>query len=392
MTVLYYTSPAYLDIAIEVINVIKKHVDLHVLIEITPGSKISNILEVDILPNMQSIIGISKLIRKENYKHLEPYFEGCASANFIVHTHESGFSFSTIKISYKAWKFIKNIRPDIIHLEVMSLRSLGLIPFLFSSKKIFITIHDVIPHSGKKDWKIYLPRLLYLKMPYSKSYFFYSNFSKIQFEEKYKKVKYHKYVLKMYPYSYYRGYIKKEIIYKKHILLFGSLSPYKGIDILLHAMPSVFEDFPNELLVIAGRSKDAKILNQNILEKFKNRIRVLIKYIPNKELVTLIQESKFVVCPYLDATQSGVLMTSYAVNTPVIATSVGAFPEYIEQNVTGMLVPVNDPAKLAVAIKSALQNNYYETMAESISNKNKTNTWADNKDIVINAYFSYDVQ
>jgi glycosyltransferase involved in cell wall biosynthesis len=388
MIVLYYTSPAFLDIAIEVINILKRSVDLHVLIEITPGSKVSNILEVDNLPNTQSIISISELIKKEKYKYLEPYFEGCASANFIVHTHESGASFSTINISYKVWKYIKGIRPDIIHLETMSLRSLGLVPFLFSSKKIFITIHDVIPHSSKRDWKISLPRLLYLNIPYSKSYFFYSKFSKIQFEERYKKAKYRKYLLKMYPYSYYRGYIKKEISYKKHILLFGSLSPYKGIDVLLRAMPSVFEKFPDEYLVIAGRSNDDNILNGKILEKFKTQITVLNRYIPNEELVTLVQESKFVVCPYLDATQSGVLMTSYALNTPVIATSIGAFPEYIEQNVTGMLVPVNDPAKLAEAIKLALQNNFYETMEESILNKNKKNMWTNNVDIILNAYLS----
>ena len=385
---MYYTSPAFLDIAIEVINVLKRHVDLHVLIEITPRSKISNIIKVDNLPASQSIIGISELVKKENYKYLESYFDGCASANFIVHTHESGSSFSTIKISYIVWKYIKRIRPDIIHIEAMSLRSLGLVPFLFSRKKIFITIHDVIPHSSKRDWKISLPRLLYLKIPYSKSYFFYSKFSKIQFEELYKKVKYRKYLLKMYPYSYYRGYIKKGIFQKKHILLFGSLSAYKGIDILLCAMPSVFEEFPNEFLVIAGHSKDDSIFNKEILEKFKNQITVLNRYIPNEELVTLIQESKFVICPYLDATQSGVLMTSYAINTPVIATNIGAFPEYIEQNVTGMLVPVNDPVKLADAIKLALQNNFYETMEESISNKNKKNMWTNNKDIILNAYLS----
>lgn len=150
----------------------------------------------------------------------------------------------------------------------------------------------------------------------------------------------------------------------------------------------MLSEYKSELFVIAGRSIPGYNLDEDICEKHKNQKTVLNRYIPNEELVTLIQESKFVVCPYLDATQSGVLMTSYALNTPVIATSVGAFPEYIEQNVTGMLIPVNDPAKLADAIKLALQNNFYETMEESISNKNKTNMWTNNKDIILKAYLS----
>jgi glycosyltransferase involved in cell wall biosynthesis len=192
----------------------------------------------------------------------------------------------------------------------------------------------------------------------------------------------------MYPYTFYKKYAKDGILNNKHILFFGSVSQYKGIEDLLRAMPLVLEKFPNESLIIAGRSKDDNILNGEIFKKFKNQITVINRYIPNKELVTLVQESKFVVCPYLDATQSGVLMTSYALNTPVVATSVGAFPEYIEQNITGMLVPVNDPAKLADTIKLALQNNFYETMAENISTKNKINMWTNNKDIILNAYLS----
>jgi glycosyltransferase involved in cell wall biosynthesis len=388
MTVLYYTSPSYLDTAIELINVLKKHVDLHVLIEIAPRSKVRNILEVDNLITTQSIIGISELLKKENYKYLEPYFDGCKSANFIVHTHESGSSFSTIKISYIAWKYIKIIRPDIIHIEAMSLRSLGLVPFIFSSKKIFITVHDGIPHSGERNWKESLPRFLYLKIPYSKGYFFYSKFSKIQFEQYYKKDKYPKFVMRMYPSTYFKMYIKENLPERKHILFFGRLSTYKGIDVFLKAIPLVLNEFKSELFVIAGRSIPGYNLDINICEKHKNHITVLNRYIPNEELVNLIQASKFVVCPYLDATQSGVLMTSYALNTPVIASSVGAFPEYIEQNVTGILVPVNDPAKLADAIKLTLQNNFYETMEESISRKNKTNMWTNNKDIILNAYLS----
>lgn len=386
MKVLYYTATPFLDIAIEIINILKKDFDLYVLIEVTPGS--ANRIGIDKLPDNQVIISPNEILNEENYRYLEPYFEGCASSNFIVHTSKTGFSFSTIKVSYKAWLYIKKLKPDIIHMEVTSLRSLGLIPFLFSNKKIFITMHDSIPHSGENNWKISLPRLLFLKLPYPRSYFFYSEFSKIQFEQYYKKDKHPKFLMHMYPYTYYKKYAKEKIKDKTHILFFGSISPYKGIDFLLQAIPSVFKEFPNETLIIAGRSKDGFNLDQNIIKKYKNRIIILNRYIPNEELVTLIQESKFVVCPYVDATQSGVLMTAYALNKPVIATNVGAFPEYIEHNITGMLVPVSDPDKLANAIMSALNNDFYKTLENNIRTNNSSNLWALNKPLILKAYLS----
>lgn len=364
-----------MDISIEVINILKKSVDLHVLIEITPSSKINNIVEVNKLPDSPSIIGISELIKNENYKYLEPYFKGCASANFIVHTSKTGFSLSTIKISYILWRYIKSLNPEIIHLEAISFRSIAFFPFLHSGKKYFITIHDSIPHSGENNWKISWPRLLFLRSSFPKTYFFYSEFSKNQFVQYYKNDWHPKYVIRMCPYTFYKNYAKNGTINKKHILFFGSISPYKGIETLLQAMRPVLERYPTECLIIAGRQNEDYTLNNDDPPVLNNNIIFLNRYIRNEELVDLIQGAKFIVCPYLEATQSGVLMTALALNTPVIATNVGAFPEYIVQNVTGMLVPVSDPNNLAKAIISALSSDFYETLSHNIKTYNNSNLW-----------------
>lgn len=388
MKVLYYTATCFLDIAIEVINILKKDVDLHVLIEITPGSMAENIININKLPENQSFINPSELLNEESYAYLEPYLNGCASVNFIVHTYKIGFSLSSIKLFFNAWRYIKKINPDIIQIDDTSIRQLILIPFLFSINKFFIIMHDSKRHSGENNWKEIIARFLFLDLPFSKNYFFYSKFSKIQFEQHYKKDKCPKFVMRMYPYTFYKIYLKEDFPDRKHILFFGRLSPYKGIDVLLKAVPLVLNEFKSELFVIAGRSFPGYNLDENICEKHKSQILILNRYIPNEELVTLIQESKFVVCPYLDASQSGVLMTAFALNTPVIATNVGAFPEYIEHNVTGMLVTVNDPNKLAEAIMAALNNNFYKTMEENVSAKNGSDLWTFNKTILLNAYFS----
>jgi glycosyltransferase involved in cell wall biosynthesis len=79
-------------------------------------------------------------------------------------------------------------------------------------------------------------------------------------------------------------------------------------------------------------------------------------YINNETLVSYIQKSSLIVLPYTDATQSAVLMTAFAFDKPVIATSVGGIPELVENNITGILVPPRDHKKLAAAILDLLKN------------------------------------
>jgi glycosyltransferase involved in cell wall biosynthesis len=62
------------------------------------------------------------------------------------------------------------------------------------------------------------------------------------------------------------------------------------------------------------------------------------------------------VCPYVDATQSGVVMTAYAFDRPVVATRVGGLPEYVHDGQTGLLVAERDPVALAAALVSVLTN------------------------------------
>ena len=91
---------------------------------------------------------------------------------------------------------------------------------------------------------------------------------------------------------------------------------------------------------------EKKLVNQY---NFKN-IEFQLKHLSNQELCTIIQASKIIVCPYRDATQSGVIMTALALNTPIIVSNQGGLPEYIENNITGMIANTD-----AVSIASAIE-------------------------------------
>jgi glycosyltransferase involved in cell wall biosynthesis len=379
----------FMDVAIDLINVLKKHVDLHVLIEITPHGKNMTILEVDDIPNDKTLVPPSELLSEKSYRHMQSYFKGVASVHFVVHPHKSGFSYSTLQTNFRVWKYIKQFQPDVIHFETVGLRAIGMLPFLRRFRNVCITIHDPVPHTGENSWKVTLPRVIFFNMPFKKRFLFYSKFAKEQFEQHYKKIRKPKQVLQMSPYSYLRQLAGNEQPpAKKHILFFGRLSPYKGIDKLLEAMPAVLKEFPNEHLVIAGKKNDDLELNENILRNYKNNITLIEKHIPNEELVELIQGAKFIVCPYKDATQSGVLMTAFGLQTPVIATNVGSFPEFIEDDVNGLLVYADDPAALSQRICYGLRNDRYRHWQQHITARDTEAMWSRNKDILLEAYTS----
>lgn len=388
MTVVYYTSTFFLDLSLDIIKVLKEKVDLHVFIEVTSSSKNSTVADIKEFPSGKLLATPAEVLSDVSLKALAPYFEGTVSTHFVIHEHQTGFSWSTLKASLAVQKFIKPFKPEIIHFEGYTLRTIGMLPFLFSVKKVFLAIHDPVPHTGESSWKISLPNFLFFKLPFKRFFIFYSEFARKLFIENYKEVSGSKMLVKMRPYSYFKMQPDDHPTSGDHILFFGRISPYKGVDVLLKAIRAVFEEFPDEKLIIAGKSTNGYILNNDLPEKYKENVQVINRYIPNDELTDLITRAKFVVCPYLDATQSGVLMTAFALNTPVIATDVGSFPEFVVNNFNGLLVSPACPALLSEKIALAVKHDYYKQLKSNVVLSNTLSSWNNSMETVLSEYKS----
>lgn len=386
MKVLYYTAPSFMDISAEMILTLKQNVALHILIEITPGSKNRTIINVDELPAGKVFYKPEEVLDPVSYSNLHPYFEGCKSVYFVVHNQKS--LLSSLKASYEVLKYIIRLKADVIQLEAITIRAAGLLPALFNFKRMILTIHDPIAHKGESDRRIRLINSAFFKFPIKKTFFFYSLFAKKQFESAYPEYKGSPaYAMRMQPYSYFRNYISNEEASRSHILFIGRLSPYKGVDVLLKAMSDVYAEYPEEKLVIAGRSINGYEPDQEMVDLHEGKTTVLNRYIPNEELVELITRAKFIVCPYIEATQSGVVMTAFALDTPVIATKTGAFSEYIEDHKTGRLVEANCSASLGKGIIEMLRDKQYLGMISNLVAHNKNNAW-DKNDVATQEVFS----
>ncbi|MBG6236889.1 glycosyltransferase involved in cell wall biosynthesis [Pedobacter sp. CAN_A7] len=384
MKVIFYTANCFMDTSIEVINILKQVVELHVIIEVRQATKSQTIIDVTNFPEGQDIVPVEKMLNSTNYAKLKPYLDGTASANFVAYARP-GIA-GQLKTAKALHRHIKSINADTLHLEALLVRSLSLLPILFSFKKIYLTIHDPLPHMGEKDFKIDLTRFIYFHLPKLKGFFFYSEYARKQFQQHYKIKNKPCWVIKMYPLSYYKKLAVNRNIDKRSLLFFGRLSAYKGVEVLLNSISNVFEKFPLTHLVIAGRSINNYKIPQDVLNKFPDKITVLNRHISNEELVKLIGEAKFVICPYIEATQSGVLMTSFALNTPVLASAVGSFEEYIVDNQNGCLVAPNDSDLLAEKTMVLLENDFYKSLSMNLKMHQHRNPWDLNQPIYLHAY------
>jgi glycosyltransferase involved in cell wall biosynthesis len=172
----------------------------------------------------------------------------------------------------------------------------------------------------------------------------------------------------------YNEYLKKEIPKSDNIILFyGIINKYKGVEVLIDAMKKVISVLPDLKLIIAGNGR----INCDLAALSKN-FEIINRYITNEEIAELNQAATLVVCPYFSASQSGVVMTSYAFNNPILATKVGAIPEFVEDGKTGVLIDYSDADVLALKIIEIFNDKFKieEFRANILDKYSKTeNSW-----------------
>ena len=163
---------------------------------------------------------------------------------------------------------------------------------------------------------------------------------------------------------------------KENILLFfGLIKPYKGLDVLLQALPEVINFFPDVKLIIAGEVYGKSSIYTELIQKLgiENNVDCHFHYISDPEISHFYNSSCLCVLPYKSASQSGVIATSYSFGVPVLASNVGGLGEYVIEGKTGYLVPPDNPSALAEAIINHLQNK--PDMSQAIDEYTKCYSW-----------------
>jgi len=130
------------------------------------------------------------------------------------------------------------------------------------------------------------------------------------------------------------------------LLFFGLIRDYKGLDVLLEALPEV----PDAHLVVAGDPLDP-------VEEAElgGRVEWRLGFRPEAEVRELMGQAAVVVLPYRRLDSSGVLATAIGYRRPVVVTDVGSLGEIVREFGAGEVVPPGDARALAQGIERLLE-------------------------------------
>jgi glycosyltransferase involved in cell wall biosynthesis len=164
------------------------------------------------------------------------------------------------------------------------------------------------------------------------------------------------------------------------LLFFGFIKAYKGLMVLLDAMPrlrALFGDDDFRLLVVGDFYEDSTPYRQRIAELgIADRLTLVDGYLPNEDVPRYFTAADLVVLPYLSATQSGIVQIAYRYDRPVVTTRVGGLPEFVDEGETGTMVPPGDPDALAQAVARFFSEADREAMARAIAARREETSWA----------------
>jgi glycosyltransferase involved in cell wall biosynthesis len=134
------------------------------------------------------------------------------------------------------------------------------------------------------------------------------------------------------------------------ILCFGTIRPYKGIDVLLRA----FGELEGAELWIVGRPLNTPM--EPLHELAGDRVRFVTRYLAEPEVPAFFRRADLVVLPHREVDQSGALNVALAFGKPIVMTEIGGFEEVAADTGAGRLVPPEDPEALAAAMRELLDD------------------------------------
>lgn len=298
---------------------------------------------------------------------------------------------------FKTISYVKNNKFDIVHFQISPLPMLDifLLKFIRKYASVGATIHNTTPFHGNRGYKIQsigFKKLLSMYDFLICHTFYSSNILKNNFNISSKKIFISNHPLFQKP----KELSKKQntpINKENNVLFFGTLSEYKGIDVLLKGfacLPPILKTKTN--LIIAGKPlmniRSLKVLANNL--KINNRIKWKIGWIKDSELDNIFYDSDVMIMPYKHIDASGALVKAMEYNLPVIASNLGGFKELIDDKKTGFLFEANNHKELSQYMEIILENQIIKDKMKISMNERSLliHSWDDLVNTCLRAYIN----
>ena len=285
-------------------------------------------------------------------------WRSAASAHVLVTSGHRARHPASIALMRRALRWVTDLEPDVVHLDDVDVspRLALALPTVRRPWALVVGCHDPDPHSGEADWRTKaLSRRLIL--PRADAVVVHHEGGAAAFARRHPRVDVPVRVVRLGAYTFLTHGLPDgpaAVPDPRTIAMFGRLTPYKGLDLLYAAAPAVAAAVPGTRVVVAGEPAGDYVPPA---PPTADGLTVDVRpgYLSTAEVAELCRTSAVVVCPYTDASQSGVVLTAHAFGAPVVATAVGGLPDYVDDGVTGLLVPPGDAAALAAALTRCLR-------------------------------------
>ena len=149
------------------------------------------------------------------------------------------------------------------------------------------------------------------------------------------------------------AFVKKT--YKEKFNLDVELLPSPIDETRFTEIPEVTK-IENQVIYVGRDSYEKGI---DLLKSIESKINGKVVYctnVPWKEAMISLKASEVLVVPSRMESIPWTIKEAYYLKVPVVATVVGGIPEIVEDKITGILIPPNDPNSLLNAINSILNN------------------------------------
>jgi glycosyltransferase involved in cell wall biosynthesis len=249
-----------------------------------------------------------------------------------------------------------------IFIPMISLRTQFVVKYFSKHKKIIFCVHDPKPHKGDKFKHFIIRQNFIIKM--SDSLVFHS----MHYENYYKNLFFNKdiqYIPLVVSKNSYKNLkiVKDQKIY---FVFFGRITKYKGIKYLLNAFIklAVYSDKVN--LIIAGEG-DIELPKK--IQKIPERIKIINEWVDEETISNIYSYHKCItVLPYIEGTQSGVIVKSFEHCVPVIITNIKGLKEQVRENYNGFIIERKSTLSLFRKMKFITDNDGLITkMRENIN-------------------------
>lgn len=350
LRVVHYTHTAFLEPALQLAGELARETELHLVVEVSPGAWQSGAFDLADRNLAEGVVPAEPLLRDAFPADVRRCWEGLASFSLASHPSGRSFGLHARRVSLKVLQFVRGLAPDLLHIDdpdvtprlALAARDLPPVPTV-------VSVYDPLPHLGERNWRKELSRRLLFRR--AQRFVVHHEHGRAEFCRRHRLSPDLVGVVRQGSFELLRAYTTPGVEPDPATVLFvGRLSPYKGLDVLFQAAPLIAERLPGVRFVVAGRPIPGYRLPPAPPLAGDGTVEVRERYLPNRELAELVQGAGLVVCPYVDASDSGVVLTAFGLGRPVVASSAGGLAEYVKDGVTGLVVAPRDAAALATAV------------------------------------------